>query len=160
MKIHKLKTAQPFFDDIFSGKKNFEYRKDDRDYQVGDRLDLFEGTEEITDETDVRYRKHTHVWVTYKLSGGQFGIPDGYCILGLTHEEPEEEKPKYITVSMEYEIGQVFKAQAWWAPKNCLNFIATIENDNPAYEFVQIVTSPGNGGYKEFAIMKLRDNGQ
>lgn len=158
--IHKLKTVQPFLDDIMSGKKTFEMRKDDRNFQVGDRLDLFEGTEEITEDTDIRYRKHTHVWVTYKLSGGQFGIPEGYCILGITGEEPEEKLPKYITIDMSYDSDKPERVRGWWVPSNCLKFIETIEEENPDYEFVQIVTSPGNGGYREFAIMKLRNDGQ
>ncbi|MDF2611454.1 MAG: hypothetical protein K0R92_2928 [Lachnospiraceae bacterium] len=39
---HNLKTLQPYFDDVKSGKKKFELRRNDRDYQVGDKLNLFE----------------------------------------------------------------------------------------------------------------------
>ncbi|TDX86206.1 DUF3850 domain-containing protein [Epilithonimonas xixisoli] len=42
MKKHKLKLRQPFFDDVYFNRKEFEVRKNDRDYQVGDRLVLFE----------------------------------------------------------------------------------------------------------------------
>lgn len=40
MKTHELKLDTKFFDDVKSGKKNFEIRKNDRDYQVGDILKL------------------------------------------------------------------------------------------------------------------------
>ncbi|MFD2254004.1 DUF3850 domain-containing protein [Lactococcus formosensis subsp. bovis] len=40
MKIHKLKLDIKYFEDEKSGKKNFVIRKNDRDYQVGDILEL------------------------------------------------------------------------------------------------------------------------
>ena len=42
MKTHVLKTIQPFFDDIWNGKKTFEVRKNDRDFKCGDLLQLRE----------------------------------------------------------------------------------------------------------------------
>ena len=40
MKIHELKLDTEYFDDVKSGLKTFEIRKNDRDYQVGDLLSL------------------------------------------------------------------------------------------------------------------------
>lgn len=40
MKIHELKLDIKYFDDVKSGKKNFEVRKNDRDFQVGDILKM------------------------------------------------------------------------------------------------------------------------
>ncbi|MFH7619636.1 DUF3850 domain-containing protein [Leuconostoc mesenteroides] len=40
MKIHELKLDTEYFDDVNSGLKTFEIRKNDRDYQVGDLLSL------------------------------------------------------------------------------------------------------------------------
>ncbi|KAF1309214.1 DUF3850 domain-containing protein [Streptococcus sanguinis] len=40
--IHQIKISNQFFDDVQSGKKNFELRKDDREYQVGDTLFMSE----------------------------------------------------------------------------------------------------------------------
>ena len=40
MKTHELKLEIKYFDDVKSGKKNFEIRKNDRDFQVGDILEL------------------------------------------------------------------------------------------------------------------------
>lgn len=40
MKTHDLKLDIKYFDDVKSGKKNFEIRKNDRDFQVGDILEL------------------------------------------------------------------------------------------------------------------------
>jgi len=40
MKTHELKLDIKYFDDVKSGKKNFEIRKNDRDFKVGDILEL------------------------------------------------------------------------------------------------------------------------
>jgi len=42
---HYLKTVQPYFEALKSGIKKFEFRKDDRGYQVGDILLLREWSE-------------------------------------------------------------------------------------------------------------------
>jgi hypothetical protein len=85
---HKLKTIQPYFDDIISGKKEFELRRDDRGFRVGDRLDLFEGTEQV-DDIDSRVNKnHCHRYVKYILKGGKYGLAEGYVILGLSNNKP------------------------------------------------------------------------
>lgn len=39
---HILKTQQPFFDALKKGHKKFEIRKNDRDFRVGDYLQLQE----------------------------------------------------------------------------------------------------------------------
>jgi len=38
MKAHDLKIYPEYWEDIVTGKKTFEVRKNDRDYQVGDLL--------------------------------------------------------------------------------------------------------------------------
>ena len=40
MKIHELKLDTRYFEDVKSGLKNFEIRKNDRDFKVGDILKL------------------------------------------------------------------------------------------------------------------------
>ncbi len=40
MKTHELKLDINYFEDVKSGLKNFEIRKNDRDFQVGDILEL------------------------------------------------------------------------------------------------------------------------
>lgn len=78
--IHDLKTWPPFYQDIVSGIKSFELRKDDRDFEIGDVLLL---REYDNDQSKYTGRSMTRV-ILYKLSGGQFsGIERGYCILGL-----------------------------------------------------------------------------
>lgn len=82
MKIHKLKTLPSFYQDVERGLKNFEVRKDDRNYNVGDCLHLYYGTDEIDDE--IVGRKYLTKYIRYILSGGQFGIKKGYCVMALS----------------------------------------------------------------------------
>ena len=42
MKVHALKTIQPYYNDVWRGDKTFEVRYDDRGFQVGDLLKLEE----------------------------------------------------------------------------------------------------------------------
>jgi ASC-1-like (ASCH) protein len=79
---HRLKTIQPYFNEVVDGKKNFEIRKNDRDYQVGDTLLLEEYSTDTSDwgYTGVIHRKT----ISYVLKDcQQFGLLNGYCVLGL-----------------------------------------------------------------------------
>jgi ribosomal protein S17 len=76
MTEHELKTWRPYFEDVWEGRKAFEVRKNDRDFQVGDRV--------ILRETGPRDPRRIYATVGYVLSGGQFGIEPGYAVLGLT----------------------------------------------------------------------------
>ena len=80
MKIHELKTHPIYFKHILDGTKNFEVRFNDRDFQVGDRLDLIEYNPESQEYTGV----HCHRFVSYILKGGNFGIHTDYCVLSLS----------------------------------------------------------------------------
>lgn len=76
--VHKLKTVQPFFDAIRSGKKTFEVRLYDRDFKVGDFLALQEydpKTQEYSGE--VVYKE-----ITYILNNNKY-CKDGFVILGI-----------------------------------------------------------------------------
>lgn len=96
MAEHTLKTWPNAFDAVASGQKRFEWRRDDRGFEVGDVLVLqkwdpqgsrWSGMGEyITTGTlydrrivEIRYR------VTYILRG-MFGVPDGYCVMSLEVE--------------------------------------------------------------------------
>lgn len=51
MKNHELKLDIRYFDDVKYGKKNFEIRNNDRDFKVGDILELkrFDGSGYVAD---------------------------------------------------------------------------------------------------------------
>jgi hypothetical protein len=62
---------------------------------------------------------------------------------------------KYILVHIPTEDENGKKIN-WWVPEQFLKVITVLEKNTPEYDFHQIVTSPGNGGYREFAVMKLK----
>jgi len=83
MTTHKLKTLAPYWNRVQSCQKKFEVRKNDRDFQVGDILEL-EYYETIPGPTPYNWIPPILIAkVTYILPGGQFGIENGYCVLGI-----------------------------------------------------------------------------
>jgi hypothetical protein len=80
MKTHFLKTWPSAFEDVIYGRKTFEFRLNDRDFCMGDKLVLLEwdplGGGKYT-------LAESHWVVGYILHGGQFGVPVGYCIMSL-----------------------------------------------------------------------------
>lgn len=66
----------PFFQDIVDGKKPFEFRLNDRDYQVGDEVQHLEWNSAEGKETG----RQTWATITYIIKGGMFGIPENYCL--------------------------------------------------------------------------------
>lgn len=78
MKIHNKKLIQPYFDDVWNGRKTFEIRKNDCDYQVGDII--------ILREFDKKTNKYTGDWIMTKIIykiDNFVGIEQGYCVLGI-----------------------------------------------------------------------------
>ena len=73
---HKLKLAKMFFNDMQTGRKSFELRKNDRDYQIGDILELREM--DNGEPTGRVIEKE----ITYILEGFA-GLKEDYCILAL-----------------------------------------------------------------------------
>lgn len=74
-KIHQIRLASMYFDDVISGKKSFELRKNDRGYKEGDFLEMMELKDGKNTGRTVR------VLVTYLLEN-YTGLEDGYCIMG------------------------------------------------------------------------------
>lgn len=75
MTIHELKILPKYFKAQKDGIKNFEIRKNDRDYKVGDDLVLLEYNPESKKKTG----KLMVVKITYITDYKQ---KDGYVVLG------------------------------------------------------------------------------
>lgn len=85
-KVHELKCAPDPYRELDRGRKLFEYRKNDRNFQVGDVLDLREfARKDIVDtpEGALYTGARTRRLVTYILRGPAFGVPEGYAVLSL-----------------------------------------------------------------------------
>lgn len=79
----------------------------------------------------------------------------------------EDEDPKYITLEIPDAItynpdyNPHYKSSPtishrWFVKDGAVHVIELLEKQNPNYEFVQFMTSPGHGWHKEFAIMKRK----
>lgn len=82
-KKHRIKTHSKYWTSIRNGQKRFEVRKNDRDYQTGDLLELV-----LTEDLPLGMPKSEEELVIvaevgYILHGGQFGIEPGYCVIQL-----------------------------------------------------------------------------
>lgn len=81
-RTHVLKTWPSFFGDMLSGAKTFELRKDDRGFEVGEKLDLREWDPTSMDESKFTGRRLS-VRISYILRDSKFGLATGYCIMGI-----------------------------------------------------------------------------
>jgi hypothetical protein len=80
-KIHDLKCWPVPYEAIVTGEKTFEWRMNDRDYRVGDILVLHEYN---PNNDRLKYTgRMTAALITYILGNGEFGIPEGYCIMSI-----------------------------------------------------------------------------
>ena len=75
---HELKILPRWFEDVQSGRKNFEIRRNDRDFKIGDYLLLKEWERGKYTGREIT-RKIQYIY----LGDGTYGLSDDYCILGL-----------------------------------------------------------------------------
>ena len=93
LREHDLKIWPSYFEAVKSGVKTFEWRRNDRDFAVGDilRLQEFEPAGSTT-FGGVYTGRELFAEITYKAEG-VFGIPEGYCVLAIKPiiEEPQND---------------------------------------------------------------------
>jgi len=75
---HHLKTETEYYQAIEKGLKKFEFRKNDRDFQVGDILYLKETVNGVYTGRLLAPKE-----IKYILYGGVCGVPVGYCIMNF-----------------------------------------------------------------------------
>ena len=75
-KVHEVKLAAMYYDDVKDGKKTFELRKNDRNYKEGDKLHMLEFK-------DGRHTGRTISADIVYLLEEYTGLTEGYCILGI-----------------------------------------------------------------------------
>ena len=99
MKLHVLKIKEEYLYEILRGKKTFEIRKNDRNYQIGDLIHFVDtdGREYnyryFYDDDDIRV--HCIELVIYQITyilenASEYGLEDGYCILSIKRLKGEE----------------------------------------------------------------------
>lgn len=86
-KVHEVKLATIYYDDVASGKKSFELRKNDRHYKQGDALKMQEY------EAGNYTGRYLMADIVYMLED-YTGLQEGYCILGVKVTETGTEQPE------------------------------------------------------------------
>ena len=80
MTTHKLKTLTSHFQAVEKGIKKFEVRKNDRNFHVGDFLELIE----IVGPDSIETGRRMKCRIDYIMHGPLFGIKEGYCVMSIT----------------------------------------------------------------------------
>ena len=86
---HELKCWPEFFQAMMDGKKTFEARRNDRNYQVGDTLILKEWcpADSIHSAVGDYSGREIKAIVTYVLQGSEAncktGIGEGFCVMSI-----------------------------------------------------------------------------
>ena len=92
MKLHELKIKEEYMIDIVCGKKTFELRKNDRDFQVDDIIRFIvvdknhteTESEQASEQPACYYDEKTLYRITYVLKNvPEYGLDKDYCILGI-----------------------------------------------------------------------------
>lgn len=87
MKLHELKILHEYLIDVTLGKKTFELRKNDRDYQEGDLIrfiDIRENEHKISYGVEPYINENTLYRITYVLKDVEkYGLDKDYCILAI-----------------------------------------------------------------------------
>jgi hypothetical protein len=81
MNMHCLKTHPGPFQAVWDGIKTFDFREDDRGFEVGDSLILEEWDPAAGNFTG---RSIMVDHVPYILRGPAYGVPEGHVILSVT----------------------------------------------------------------------------
>ncbi len=86
-KVHCVKCWPPHYSDMVAGRKLFDWRKNDRDYQVGDIV----VQQEFLPDPQKYTGEMCAFEVIHMVGGGKFAIPLGYCIMSVRRcETPED----------------------------------------------------------------------
>ena len=87
MKLHELKIKHEYLIEVDMGRKTFELRKNDRDYQVGDLIhfvDIKDTKQNDECDCDIYIDNNTLYKITYILKNvEQYGLDKDYCILAI-----------------------------------------------------------------------------
>lgn len=76
---HKLKTLKLYFKSVWTGVKKFEVRRNDRNFKVGDLLEL----QEYDDSNNSYTGREVRSIIIYVLQGGVYGIDREFCVIGF-----------------------------------------------------------------------------
>jgi hypothetical protein len=100
MQVHTLKIAPMFYKRAIDGSKPFEIRKDDRDYQTGDLIEMYEYSSAMSWSAERRAKTKSNMvygQITYIT---KFNQQEGLVVFGykkLSRKKFEELKNKKLS---------------------------------------------------------------
>ena len=105
--IHDLKILPEYFVEVVRGNKTFEVRKDDRPFNVGDELILYE-------VNCGRYTgRNIKVIITYILRNPDY-CKEGYCILGIKQPVKHGKWEQGKCTNCEKSLEDLFSGDFYW----------------------------------------------
>lgn len=123
---HKLKILPQYFKAVQEGTKTFEVRKNDRGFKVEDTLLLREwNKKDLQRESNFTGQEITKE-ISYILEGGQYGLEEGYCILGLKNVEPSK---VYVHIAEVKGLEGIPLPKVFSSYSKLTDFEREIEND-------------------------------
>lgn len=90
--VHELKTWPEWFESATVGGRNFEIRRYDRDFQIGDILVLKEYQPGRTGFPGGFTNREVHKRITTLMKGREAGISEGYIAMGLEEVNDGEDE--------------------------------------------------------------------
>lgn len=102
MKVHELKLNTAYYDDVKTGLKTFEIRKNDRDFKVGDVLSLTRWSEGTYLKSE-KSPSPNSVFTGYSVNTYPANIREADTILmEVTYITDYEQKPGYVVMGIDY----------------------------------------------------------
>ena len=118
----KKKILPEYFEAVLKERKTFEIRKDEDGFSPGDIIRLEEWDGEYTG-------RHVTRKVTYVLrNAGQYGLKDGYCVIGM--QDTAWTEPNYTQYTGE-ERGEYINRET---AMDAITFPYTKGKDRVAYD--------------------------
>lgn len=91
MRTHALKTWLSEFAEMIDGTMTFQFRKDDRNYEVGDVLVLREWDPNVNQCVGCYTGRQASFRVTHFLVGGMFGVPTDHIVMSVVPDNPADQ---------------------------------------------------------------------
>ena len=90
-KVHSLKSWSSGFQSLISGDKRHEFRRNDRDFELGDHVHLREFDPEIKGYTGFII----YAVITAISYGPEWGIPEGYAAMTIKPYLVDKQSPVF-----------------------------------------------------------------
>lgn len=120
---HILKTDPAVYDEVKAGRKFFEIRKNDRDFQVGDML-VLKRTEhtgaEMAAGAPLIYTEGEELmrFVTSVLEGPIYGLADGWVIMSISEDMPGFDRKAQLSLNFKWLLEKFDVMHARLCPRH------------------------------------------